>query len=484
MNRPWTLRRRLTAGVGLIILIVSGSIAVAVSVATRNALIDQVDEDLLTFSTRQPPVVDSPAPAPDATDEPQAEPTTQPSFQPFALIHFDHDGEMILIQPAGYPDEPESLPDTSAMTPTELADTAGSFITLDTVDGAGSVRALVRDNPEGFELLAQSLDSVDSMSRQMVMTSLAVGLLASLAGITVVWLTLRRGFGPIDDMIDTAGSIASGDLSQRIDSVESTTELGRLATALDHMLARIESADRDRLTEAERLRRFVDDASHELRTPIAAITGYAELYAAGGVEEGPGLDRAMARINEASHRAGKLIEDLLALARIDREIGFGREQLDVAALVENIAEDGRVGSGRDISTRIAGAIVVDADPVWLRQAIENLIANAITPAPVSTTIELVVTRVGTRAEIAVIDHGPGIAEAERERVFDRFARPDAGRDRNQGGAGLGLSIVREVVHSHEGQVEISETPGGGATVRISLPLADTTRSDDAEESLR
>ncbi len=488
MNWPWTLRRRLTIVVGIIILIVSGSIAVAASVATRNALIDQVDEDLITFSTRAPPADDPPEPASGTSEQPRTEPTSGGSFRPFALIHFNHDGETILVQPAGYPDDPESLPDVDELTSAELADRAGSFITLETVDDSGSVRALVRENPDGYELLAQSLDSVSSMSRQMVVTSLAVGLMAALAGIAVAWLTLRRGFGPVDDMIDTAGAIASGDLSKRIDLVESTTELGRLATALDHMLARIESADRDRLVEADRLRRFVDDASHELRTPIAAITGYAELYAAGGVEEAPKLDRAMARINEASHRAEQLIEDLLALARIDREIGFGRERLDLAAFVEDIAEDGRVGSCRDISTNIDGGTFVDADPVWLRQAIENLIGNAITHAPASTTIELVVTRAGARAgaraEVAVIDHGPGIAEAERERVFDRFARPDAGRDRTQGGAGLGLSIVREVVHSHEGEVEISETPGGGATVRISLPLADRSTSGDAEESLR
>ncbi|MCP4306470.1 MAG: HAMP domain-containing histidine kinase [Actinomycetia bacterium] len=483
MSRPWTLRRRLTIVVGLIILIVSASIAVAVSLATRNVLIAEVDEALLAFSTRPPPLP-NPADPPATIDEPSTEPTGDERFQPFALIRFDHNGDVAFVQPAGYADDPEPLPDVSALTPTELAGSAGTSITLGTVGDAGSLRALVREDPDGYELLAQSLDSVNSTTRQMVVTSLLVSLLAALAGIGVAWLLLRRGFRPVDDMIDTAGAIASGDLSRRTDPVESTTELGQLATALDHMLARIESADRDRLREAERLRRFVDDASHELRTPIAAITGYAELYTEGGVEPGPKLDRAMARINEASHRAGRLIEDLLALARLDREIGFGRERIDLAALVEDIAEDGRVSTGRDIRSDIAGPVIVDADPVWLRQAIENLISNAATHAPTSTSIELVVHHAGNQAEIAVIDHGPGIAETERERVFDRFARPDAGRDRTHGGAGLGLAIVREVVLSHDGGVEISETPGGGATVRVSLPLADQSAPSDAEELLR
>ena len=318
--------------------------------------------------------------------------------------------------------------------------------------------------------MAQSLDSVNATARQAVAISLAVSLVAAVAGIVAVGLVVRRGFRPVDDMIETAGAIAEGDLTRRTDLVESNTELGRLATALDHMLARVEVADRDRLREAERLRRFADDASHELRTPIAAIAGYAELYNAGGVEAGPPLDRAMSRISEASGRAGRLIEDLLALARLDREIGANRSPLDLGALVADIAEDSRVSTGRDIQADIDGSVWVNGDRVWLRQAIENLIGNAVGHAPASASIELVVAKGASRAQLKVVDHGPGIPESERERVFDRFARPDTGRDRAQGGAGLGLAIVREVVLSHHGEVQISETPGGGATVQISLPL--------------
>ena len=471
MSRPWTLRRRLTIVVGLIILIVSASIAATVSMATRNALIEEVDQTLLTFSARPPPGTVNP-PGLAAPGESPTDPTGDEPFQPFALIRFNQSGEIVLELSAGYADEPEPLPDVSALTPADLAGSAGTFLTLETVGDAGSVRVLIRESPDGYDLLAQSLDSVDSTTRQMVAISLAVGLMAALAGITVAWLLLRRGFRPIDDMIDTAGAIADGDLSKRTDLVESTTELGRLATALDHMLGRIESADRYRLREAERLHRFVDDASHELRTPIAAIAGYAELYTEGGIEPGPKLDRAMARINEAGHRASRLIEDLLALARLDREIGSGRARLDVAAFIKEIAEDARISTGHDIRSDATGPLIVEADHVWLRQAVENLINNAVSHADSSDAIKLVARRAADQITIAVVDHGQGIAETERERVFDRFARPDAGRDRTHGGAGLGLAIVREVVLSHDGEVGITETPGGGTTVRISLPRAD------------
>jgi two-component system OmpR family sensor kinase len=455
MSRPWTLRRRLTIVVGLVILLVSAFIAVTVSLATRRTLIERVDEDLLAFSTR-------PAPNPIPNDE------GPERFQPFVLIRFDEAGVVVQEQASGYTDDPDPLPDVSGLTVADLD--ANMFLTLGTVGDAGSARALVRKTPNGYDLLAQSLEPVDSTARQAVTVSLGVSLVAALAGIGATWLLVRRGFRPVDDMIETASAIADGDLSRRTDLVESTTELGRLATALDHMLARIESADRDRLREAERLRRFADDASHELRTPIAAITGYAELYTEGGVEAGPGLDRAMARISEASHRAGRLIEDLLALARLDREIGVARAALDLSALVEDIAEDSRISTGRDIRSDTSGSVSVEGDIVWLRQAIENLISNAAAHAPKST-IELVVRKAAGQAQVMVVDHGPGIPEPERERVFDRFARPDIGRDRAQGGAGLGLAIVREVALSHDGDVQILETPGGGATVEIVLPLA-------------
>ena len=461
MSRPWTLRRRLTIVVGLVILLVSGVIAVTVSVTTRRNLVEQVDEGLLAFSSR---------PAPNSSQSPTGPGAGLDPFQPFALIRLDEAGDAVTEVASGYADEPDPLPDVSELALSDLS--TNRFLTLDTVGGEGSVRALVRKTPDGFDLFAQSLDSVDSSARQAAAISLGVSLIAALLGIAAAWLVVRRAFQPVDDMIETAGAIAAGDLSQRIDPVESTTELGRLAGALDEMMARIESADIDRLRESERLRRFADDASHELRTPIAAIAGYAELYAAGGVETGPALDRAMARITEASDRASRLIEDLLALARLDREIGAAQTRLDLVPLVADIAEDARISTRRDISIKAADEFaVVEGDSVWLRQAIENLINNAVAHAPDSTSIELEVRKPGDRALVLVVDHGPGVPEDERERVFDRFARPDTGRDRAKGGAGLGLAIVKEVVVSHGGDVEIHQTPGGGATVQIALPLA-------------
>ena len=457
-SRQLALRNRLTIVVGIVVLGVSVAIAITVSISTRRALIDRVDEDLLVFADRTA----APLAAGIVPDD------VREGFEPYAVIRVDRTGTVVASQPAGFEDNPEPLPEITGMNLKSLV--PGSFLTLDTVGGAGSARVLVHETSSGWDLIAASLDSVDATSQQVVVIALIASVLAAVTGVAVSSWLVRTSLRPVDDMIETASAIADGDLSQRTELVESDTELGRLSQALDHMLTRIEKADRDRLREAERLRRFADDAAHELRTPISAIAGYAELFNAGGIEPGPGLDRAMARITEAGERAGRLIEDLLALARLDREIGINRSPLDLTALVADTVEDARISTGRDIRRDTPRSVVVNGDRVWLRQAIENLIRNAVAHAPESEPIELVVDSVGAQARLRVVDHGPGIPEAERERVFDRFARPDSGRDRSQGGTGLGLAIVREVVLSHEGVVAILETSGGGATVQILLPL--------------
>lgn len=457
MSGPWTVSRRVTVVVGLVVLLVSVFIALTVSLTARRVLLDRVDDDLEVFAARAL-TISAERGTPEASDD---------GYQPFARITLDLDGTVLSEQAAGFPDAPEPLPDLGTLTSSDL--TTAGLRTVEATDQAGSVRIVIRQSPGGYEVMATSLDAVDAASRKAMGTSLGLGLLAASVGIAVTSLVVRRGFRPINTMIDTAQAIADGDLSQRTDLVESSTELGRLSTALDHMLARIEKSDTERLAEAERVRRFADDASHELRTPISVISGYVELYHDGGIPPGAGMDRAMSRITEAVDRAGRLIEDLLALAKLDQEIGGNRVQLDLGALLADIAEDARVSTGREIHCEVRGRVLVIGDGMWLRQAIDNLVANAVAYTPSPTPIELTAEVENDVTRLAVTDHGPGIAEADRERVFDRFARPDDSRSRSQGGTGLGLAIVREVVASHDGTVSITETVGGGTTVQILLP---------------
>jgi signal transduction histidine kinase len=170
-------------------------------------------------------------------------------------------------------------------------------------------------------------------------------LLALAAG---AWWIVRLGLRPLDQIGVTAGAIAAGDLSRRVEKAEPRTEVGRLGLALNAMLARLEEAFAERRASEERLRRFLADASHELRTPLASIRGYAELFRIGAAREGPEMEKAMRRIEAESARMGVLVEDLLALARLDEVRDVHREPVDVAALAADAVADARAVAPDDL----------------------------------------------------------------------------------------------------------------------------------------
>jgi two-component system OmpR family sensor kinase len=249
------------------------------------------------------------------------------------------------------------------------------------------------------------------------------------------------------------------------------------------MLAQIESAFRARAASEERTRRFAADASHELRTPLASIRGFAELYRQGAVPA-EDVPRTMRRIEDEARRMGGLVEDLLLLARLDARRPTRAEPVDLAVLAGDAVHDAR-GLAPDRSVRLVGLeaspgpvpAVVIGDEGHLRQVVTNLLANAVRHTPAGTPIEVAV---GTsrdadgsaRAVLEVRDHGPGLPAGEAERVFERFYRLDSSRQRSAGGgSGLGLSIVSAVTAAHGGTVTALQTPGGGATFRVALPLA-------------
>ena len=170
------------------------------------------------------------------------------------------------------------------------------------------------------------------------------------------WLIVRLGLRPLDRIGETAGAIAAGDLSRRVEPAEPRTEVGRLGLALNAMLARLEEAFAERRASEERLRRFLADASHELRTPLASIRGYAELFRIGAAREGPDVEKAMTRIEDESARMGVLVEDLLALARLDEVRDQHREPVDMAQLAGDAVDDARaVAPEREIELRTAPA---------------------------------------------------------------------------------------------------------------------------------
>jgi two-component system OmpR family sensor kinase len=273
-------------------------------------------------------------------------------------------------------------------------------------------------------------------------------------------------------MEHAAADIAAGDLSRRVEPADEHTEVGRLGRALNVMLERIEAAFAERRASEARLRRFVGDASHELRTPLTSIRGYAELFRHGAQERPEDLAKTMRRIEEESTRMGVLVDELLLLARLDQGRPLDREPVDLARVARDAVEDGRaVQPARPIDVVAEGKVIVQGDDARLRQVAANLITNALEHTPAGTPVHVRVTVDGDEAVLEVADEGPGMSDEDAAKVFDRFFRVDPARARENGGSGLGLSIVAAIVQAHGGRVTVVSAPGAGARFVATIPLA-------------
>ena len=343
---------------------------------------------------------------------------------------------------------------------------------LFTVDSDGDVRFRVLATSEriGVVVKALPLSDVDASVDRLVRVEafVTVAVLAVLGLVT--WWVVRLGVWPIKRMTKTAVAIADGDLSQRVPDVVQGTEAGELGEALNTMLGRIEHAFAERGRSEARLRQFVADASHELRTPVTTIRGYAELYRTGGLRGEGELDAAMSRTEAEALRMGSLVEDLLLLARLDQGRPLQREPVDLDALVREAARDAAaVDPGHPVTAVAAGGVVVPGDADRLRQVVTNLVGNARVHTPPGTPVEVRTFRDGEQAVLEVADAGPGMPPEVAERAFERFYRADPARSRHRGGSGLGLAIVKATVDAHGGTVSLRTAPGQGTTVRVELP---------------
>ncbi len=326
---------------------------------------------------------------------------------------------------------------------------------------------------EGTLVAALPLTELDETLGDLlrILVIVAALVLAALAA-AAYWL-VRLGLSPLERMGRTAGAIAAGDLTQRVEPATERTEVGRLGLALNRMLGQIETAFGEREQSEERLRTFISDASHELRTPLASIRGYAELYRMGAARSEADQAKAMHRIEAEAARMGVLVDDLLTLARMDEERELLREDVDLSALARDAADAaGAAAPDRAVTVAADGPVVVEGDPGRLRQVVDNLVRNALTHTPAGTPVELRVARGEAEAQLEVRDHGPGLPPGDPGALFERFWRAEGGRKQGKAGAGLGLAIVAGIVEAHGGEVTAANAPGGGARFTVSLPLSD------------
>jgi two-component system OmpR family sensor kinase len=358
----------------------------------------------------------------------------------------------------------------SPKTPTVLSTSRQdvSIVTVGSRSGTLDWRAILVQPPNSSSdlLVAVSLSQVNATMSFLHDALLIAGAIMLSVVVAAGYWIARLGLRPIAEVTEVADAIAAGDRTRRVTKATHGTEAGKLAEAFNLMLD-------EQLALEERLRQFVADASHELRTPVSVILGISELWRDGKLRVGEESDEAIHRIGVASGQIGTLVEELLILARLDEGRPLHRSTIDLAQLVDDVVvEAGTTDPLRPIAVNVAGPVVVHGDIVGLRRAVNNLVTNALRHTPTGADIDIRVWADGEVVSLQVRDSGPGMTSDEQRHAFDRFWQADSSRSRS--GAGLGLSIVRGIVTAHQGRVELESDPLTGTSFTVILPQKEST----------
>ena len=467
-----TLRRRIIVGFAAVALVLVVS-NVALASTFRSFLIHRVDQQLQTAGPSFGGRRGGPG-GPDGSDSQQNEAVTE---------YFQAEGDLTsgVITPLGGTYDPQQRPGpkltvASAQSHMSQVDEQPQPFTTGAIKGGGKWRVVVIQNPfdaAGIRVLGISLDGLNSTLGH-VRTIQFAGTAAALAALaTVLSWVMRLGVHPVEEMAEAAEQITVGDLARRVEPPNPSTEAGRLGSAFNAMLDRIQEAFRAREASENKVRRFAADASHELRTPLTSIRGYAELYRAGALTNNEDLQDAMSRIESEAERMGSLVEELLQLARLDQEQEMEFTDVNLGDVATDAVNDARaVEPDRPINLRVEGdePIVVRGNDPALRQVLANLLGNVRAHTPADTAATVTVSRNGSSALVAVADEGPGMPEDVAQHVFERFFRADASRTRAAGGSGLGLSIVESIARAHGGETSVASAPGEGTRFEVKLPI--------------
>ena len=354
-------------------------------------------------------------------------------------------------------------------------------------DGTANMRVVSLRAPGGSLVVGTSLDQVYETIVQVelivLLGSIAVVLLIGFG----VFVVLRSGLRPIETMAAQADRITAGDLTDRVTPHHPGSEVGRLGTALNGMLARIEAGVQEREASQQQMRRFFADASHELRTPLASLRANAELYQQGALRGPDEVDEVMDRIVLETRRMGRLVDDMLRLARLGQHPGRSREPVDMTAVVAGCAERARIADpARTWQVRIADGLATVGDEELLRRAVDNLLMNVLVHTPADAAGAISGYQTDGQVIIDVSDDGPGVPPDHLPHIFERFYRGGA-RSRLYlpgqpapthlpAGSGLGLAIAAEIAAAHGGLAYAA--PGSPKGLRITLSLPVDGRSAD------
>ena len=482
MNSPfsnWSLLNRLTLGV--VLLSAMGFLAsdVAAQTLMRSYLTQQMDSELLSVAGGSFPRVERAGIAREARESHSDDDEDQPNVP---LQRVPTSISLTLIGPAGIVlgqiggdlNSTEITSYLQSITPEQVAERANKPFTIEAPKSDFRVIAQRLPTGLGTVVVAQSFEDIDRTLLRLqglfILIGLVMILFIALASRKVITVGLR----PLATVEATAERIAEGDLTARLPDIKPNTEVGRLVNTLNMMLGRIEESFAARVDSESKLRRFVADASHELRTPITAIRGFAELHRQGAVTGEEKTKELIGRIENESKRMGSLVEDLLLLARLDQSREMKAEPVNLSKLVSDAVESARAAGPSHLVnfSNSDEEIYALGDNDRIHQVVANLLANARTHTPAGTKIDVSVIQSEDGVRIRIADNGPGLSEKDQSRIFERFYRADASRVRTDGeGTGLGLSIVDAVMRAHAGQVSVESELGKGAAFTLFFPLS-------------
>ncbi|MEY4037172.1 MAG: hypothetical protein RL201_553 [Actinomycetota bacterium] len=474
----WSLLNRLTLGVVLLSTLGFVASDIAAQSLLRSYLTQEVDKELLSVAGGSIPRLDRAGIASDEDDfgsHAMRDKTSGP------LRHIPTATSVTLLGPNGVVlgqiggdlNSTEITNYLTAITEEKITSAQELPFTIETP--GPDFRVIARPLPSGLGnvVVAKSFEDIDrtlgKLQGLFVLIGLILIFLIALASRKVITVGLK----PLANVEDTAERIAAGDLTARLPDVKPNTEVGRLVNTLNTMLSRIEESFAARVESESKLRRFVADASHELRTPITAIRGFAELHRQGAVAGEEKTKELIGRIENESKRMGSLVEDLLLLARLDQSREMKSDPVNLTKLVSDAVESARAAGPKHIVNfdKSSEDIYALGDNDRIHQVVANLLANARTHTPAGTVIDVTVKQDTDGVRIRIADNGPGLSKDDQERIFERFFRADASRVRTDGeGTGLGLSIVDAVMRAHAGQVSVESELGKGAAFTLFFPL--------------
>jgi two-component system OmpR family sensor kinase len=502
--RPRTLRGRLTLGLVVLLTVIFAGVGFGTTALLRGFLVTRLDQQLTAAGPRYAQSLEHELSKADTRGQ------TQGTFGARA-----DDGVItqvgVVDGTAASGDNTKAVHLSAADSRTLLAlphDGSAHTVCLSTL---GDYRLRVVDGADGDTLFTGlPLSQVSGTVRQLATAELALFgaavVVAAIGGAAWVRLALR----PLDRVATTAErvstlSLASGEvaLDVRVPDADRNDEVGRVGASLNRMLGHVEDALARRHSVERRLRDFAADAGHELRTPLAAVRGHAELVLRRGGELPHDARHALTRIEAESRRMGTIVDDLLLLARLDAGRPLEAKEVDLTLLVLNAVDDAQAADRPRLSGSGAGAaagsdasgsdtagsdtadatrtlhewrldlptdpVTVTGDPHRLAQAVANFVTNARVHTPAGTLVTVGIAVHAGRARLTVEDSGPGLAADLADRVFDRFTRGDPARARTSGSTGLGLAITRAIAEAHGGRVGVVSVPGR-TVFELVLPL--------------